>query len=110
MDKRYMALGTSMLVLRLLDQQSMYGYQLIRELERRSQKVFCLQEGTLYPILHNLEQLNAVTSTQKTAENGRIRKYYEITLYGKKLLQEKTREWEVYQTAVNQVLGGVQFG
>ena len=70
MDKRYMALGTSMLVLRLLKQQCMYGYQIIRELEQQSQMVFRLQEGTLYPVLHSLEQQGAVTSFQKTAENG----------------------------------------
>ena len=56
MDKRYMALATSMLVLKLLDRQSMYGYQIIRELEQQSQNVFRLQEGTLYPVLHALEQ------------------------------------------------------
>ena len=110
MDKRYMALGTSMLVLSLLKQQSMYGYQMIRELEQRSQMVFRLQEGTLYPVLHSLEQHGAVISMQKTAENGRMRKYYEITSHGKKLLQEKAEEWKIYETAVNQVMGGVLFG
>ena len=95
MDKRYMALGTSMLVLSLLKQQSMYGYQMIRELEQRSQMVFRLQEGTLYPVLHSLEQQGAVISMQKTAENGRMRKYYEITSHGKKLLQEKAEEWKI---------------
>lgn len=110
MDKRYMALGTSMLVLRLLEQQSMYGYQIIRELEQQSQLVFRLKEGTLYPVLHGLEQQGAVISFQKTAENGRTRKYYEITSQGKGLLQEKAEEWKTYETAVNQVMGGVLFG
>ena len=110
MDKRYMALGTSMLVLRLLKQQSMYGYQIIRELEQQSQMVFRLQEGTLYPVLHSLEQQGAVTSFQKTAENGRIRKYYQITPDGQKLLEEKNQEWKTYEKAVNQVMGGVLFG
>ena len=110
MDKRYMALGTSMLVLRLLKQQCMYGYQIIRELEQQSQMVFRLQEGTLYPVLHSLEQLGAVTSFQKTAENGRIRKYYQITPDGQKLLEEKNQEWKTYEKAVNQVMGGVLFG
>ena len=45
MDKRYMALATSMLVLKLLDRQSMYGYQIIRELEQQSQNVFRLPSG-----------------------------------------------------------------
>lgn len=110
MSKRYMALGTSMLVLRLLEQQSMYGYQIIRELERQSQMVFRLQEGTLYPVLHGLEQQGAVVSVSRMAENGRMRKYYEITTQGKRLLKEKTEEWKVYETAVNQVMGGVLFG
>lgn len=109
MDKRYMALGTSMLVLRLLNNQSMYGYQIIRELEQQSRDVFKLQEGTLYPILHTLEQQGAVTSYQQTADNGRLRKYYAITTHGQKLLDEKLKEWEVYQTAINQVIGGVLF-
>ena len=109
MDKRFMALGTSMLVLKLLEQQSMYGYQIIKELERQSQQVFCLQEGTLYPVLHSLEQQGAVTSQQRTAENGRSRKYYDITPRGRSLLREKTEEWSAYQTAVNRVMGGVQY-
>ncbi len=115
MDKRYMALNTSMLVLRLLEQRSMYGYQIIRELEQQSQMVFRLQEGTLYPVLHGLEQEGFVEAyrkqaLQKTAENGRMRKYYEITASGKRLLQEKAEEWRTYETAVNQVMGGVLFG
>lgn len=110
MDKRYMALGTSMMVLKLLEQQSMYGYQIIKELEWQSQQVFCLQEGTLYPILHGLEQQGAVTGVQRIADNGRARKYYEITEHGKKVLAEKTAEWQVYQDAVNRVIGGELFG
>lgn len=110
MDKKYMALGTSMLLLSLLSQQDMYGYQIIRELERQSEEVFCLKEGTLYPLLHALEQQGAVCSELRTADNGRERKYYHITDTGKKLLKEKTEEWNTYQNAVNHVLGGVLFG
>lgn len=110
MDKKYMALGTSMLLLVLLDKQDMYGYQIIRELERQSQEVFCLKEGTLYPLLHALEQKGAVRSEPRTAESGRVRKYYIITDAGKKMLKEKVSEWETYQNAINQVIGGVLFG
>lgn len=110
MDKKYMALGTSMLVLKLLEQQEMYGYQIIKELERQSREVFRLQEGTLYPILHNLEQQGAVTSRQQIAENGRLRKYYQITGSGRKLLQAKISEWNTYREAVGLVIGGVLFG
>ena len=110
MDKRYMAIGTSMLVLKLLEEEPLYGYQMIRLMEQRSQNVFQLKEGTLYPILHNLEQQGAVTSFQQTADTGKIRKYYAITPHGKKLLKEKTQEWKTYEAAVNQVLEHVVIG
>ena len=58
--KKNMAMGTSMLLLKLLEQQDMYGYQIIRELEKRSNHIFSLKEGTLYPLLHSLEQQGAV--------------------------------------------------
>ena len=48
--------STSMLVLGVLEEKEMYGYQIIKELEQRSETVFSLKEGTLYPILHVLEQ------------------------------------------------------
>ena len=98
MDKKYMAVGSSMLILKLLEQQDMYGYQIIKELEIRSERVFTLKEGTLYPLLHALEQDGAVICEQRTAENGR------------KLLQDKLKEWDSFQTAVNQVIGGAVFG
>lgn len=110
MDKKYMAVGSSMLILKLLEQQDMYGYQIIKELEIRSERVFTLKEGTLYPLLHALEQYGAVICEQRTAENGRERKYYIITESGRKLLQDKLKEWDSFQTAVNQVIGGVLFG
>ena len=47
---------------------------------------------------------------QRTAENGRERKYYIITENGRKLLHDKLKEWDSFQTAVNQVIGGVLFG
>ena len=110
MDKKYMAVGSSMLILKLLEQQDMYGYQIIKELEIRSERVFTLKEGTLYPLLHAPEQDGAVICEQRTAENGRERKYYIITESGRKLLQDKLKEWDSFQTAVNQVIGGAVFG
>ena len=84
--------------------------KIIRELEQQSQNVFRLHEGTLYPVLHALEQQGAVSTSRQLADNGRIRKYYAVTAHGRKLLVEKEKEWRVYETAVNQVMGGVLFG
>ena len=83
MDKKMMAMGATMLVLKLLEEEDLYGYQIIRKLEERSNSVFSLKEGTLYPILHGLEEQDAVESYEKTAETGRIRKYYHLTKKGK---------------------------
>jgi PadR family transcriptional regulator PadR len=110
MDKKMMAMSTSMLILKLLEEEDLYGYLMIRRLEERSNQVFSLKEGTLYPILHTLEEQEAVESYEKAAETGRIRKYYRLTKKGQKLLKEKQKEWETYEKAVRNVMkGGVSF-
>ncbi len=105
-DKKMMTMSTSMLILKLLEEKDMYGYQMIRTLERRSNQVFSLKEGTLYPVLHSLEEQEAVESYERTAETGRMRKYYHLTKKGGKLLKEKQKDWEVYERAVRDVMGG----
>lgn len=110
MDKKMMAMGTTMLVLKLLEEEDLYGYQIIRKLGERSNNVFSLKEGTLYPILHGLEEQEAVESYERTAETGRVRKYYHLTKNGKRLLKDKQKEWDIYEKAIHDVLrGGVSF-
>ena len=101
--------STNMLILSLLENENMYGYQMIKELSKKSQNVFEFQEGTLYPILHSLEEKNFISSYWDTVGNKK-RKYYAITKEGKKHLKDKKEEWEVFSTSINQVLGGVLFG
>lgn len=109
MDKRFMANSTSMLVLKLLEKEELYGYQLIKKLEDQSEKVFLLKEGTLYPILHGLEQQGAVESFEQVSDSGRIRRYYRITKKGSSMLKTKAKEWDIYHNAVNRVMGGVLY-
>lgn len=101
--------STSMLILKLLDGEDMYGYQMIENLAKRSDDTFSLKAGTLYPLLHGLEEKDMLESYEKKADSGRVRKYYKITNRGKKLLLEKEKEWEVYVSAINQVLKGGDF-
>lgn len=98
-----------MLILRLLEEGDMYGYQMIEELNKKSKNVFALKAGTLYPLLHNLEQKELVVSYEKTAGNGKLRKYYSLTKKGSNYLHAKKEEWKVYSSAVNDVLGGATF-
>ncbi len=95
--------STSMLVLSVLKQQDLYGYKIIKELERQSESVFDLKEGTLYPILHALEQENYLESYWDECD-GRKRKYYHITRKGTKQLADKQKEWHLFSVSVNKVL------
>ena len=106
LDKGLMAGSSTMLVLKLLEAGDMYGYQMIEELSRRSNQVFQMQEGTLYPILHTLEKGKYLSSYQQQAPTGRMRKYYKLTRTGRQLLAEKQAEWEKFHQGVEDVLSG----
>lgn len=97
-----------MLVLNLLKNENMYGYEMIKKLKEKSENVFELKEGTLYPILHALEESGLISSywDETTAKK---RKYYTITEKGEKQLKDKKEEWKIFSNGVNNVLGGVLF-
>lgn len=95
---------TRLLLLRLLAEEDMYGYRIIEELARRSNRVFEMKEGTLYPVLHGMERDGLVEVYEKTAPTGRVRKYYHLTRGGRASLAEEERAWETYAGAVNAVL------
>lgn len=81
-DKSLLTGSTTMLILKLLDETNMYRYQMIEELRKKSNNAFELKAGTLYPLLHTLEQKNMLTSYEEIADNTRVRKYYSITKTG----------------------------
>ena len=108
-DKSLVSGSTTMLVLKLLEEKDMYGYEMIDILRGKSKNVFELKAGTLYPLLHGLEEKGFVESYEKEAV-GKIRKYYHITRSGKKELKKKSEEWKEYSIAVLVVMGGVCFG
>ena len=104
-NKELMKGSTSILILSLLANERMYGYRIIQTLKERSEKVFEFKEGTLYPMLHALENENAIESYWELV-NNKNRKYYKITDSGRKLLAQKKEEWQVYTKAVNSILQG----
>ena len=95
--------STAMLVMSVLKKSDMYGYKIIKELELQSESVFELKEGTLYPILHALEEENLLESYWEEFD-GRKRKYYHLTRKGTKRLKEKQEDWKVYSKSVEKVL------
>lgn len=110
-DKSLISGSTTMLILKLLESKDMYGYEMIEELHKQSNQTFDLKAGTLYPLLHGLEKSGCVTVYESQAENGRKRKYYQLTKNGKKVLNDRHDEWDSFTEAVNHVLKkGVSYG
>ena len=103
-DKSLMSGSTTLLILSLLAGEEMYGYQMITELARRSNHVFDLKEGTLYPILHGLEAEGLVSVREKKSGEGRVRKYYRITRKGRRALDARKEEWTVFRDQVDAVV------
>jgi len=89
------------LLLCLVNQRPMYGYQIMKELEGRSQGYFRFKEGTLYPALHRLEKMGLVEGRWEALSGGRQRRYYHIRKKGQAALADKTAEWQDFFTAMN---------
>ena len=102
-DKGLIAGSSALLVLSLLKEQERYGYELIKTLKDRSNDAFDFKEGTLYPLLHKMENEGWIRSENKTV-NGRTRRYYAITARGVKQLEVQQEQWSHFSSAVNQVL------
>ena len=96
-DKSLISGNTDMLILKLLEKQ---------ELAKQSDHTFELKAGTLYPLLHLLEQKQYLVSYDGETVAGKTRKYYRITDEGKRFLVVRLSEWESYSAAVNKVLSG----
>lgn len=110
-DKNLISGNTTLLLLSLLEEKDMYGYEMIENLRCKSNHLFDLKAGTLYPLLHGLEDKHFVTSYEQTA-TGKLRKYYSLTKDGRRFLSDKKKEWKQYSDAVNNivgVIGGVRF-
>lgn len=102
-DKVLMSGSLTMLLLKLLEEKDMYGYEMIDTLRKKSCNVFELKAGTLYPLLHGLEEKGLLTAYEQEYA-GKTRKYYSITKEGRGVLEAKKAEWNEYQSAVTNVL------
>lgn len=105
-SKEFLGASSLLLVLSLLEESDKYGYEIIRELDARSDGTFQLKEGTLYPVLHKLEKSGLVHSYMNNGDNGKQRKYYHITEKGKRQFIEEKKLWKSFTYSVNSVIGG----
>ena len=92
-----------LLLLRLLDQQEMYGYELVRSIKRVTDEAISLGEGVIYPVLHGLERNGSLKSRRK-AVGGRTRVYYSLTAKGRQRLEKLSMDWRRIQGGITNAL------
>ena len=104
-----MAINLDLMILKLLSDKDMYGYQLVTELKNVSDEFFSLKTGTVYPLLRTMVTDNLLESYEKEY-SGKVRTHYRITLKGKQKLNSGIEYWIEYCNVVNRILEVKQNG
>ena len=109
MAKNDQLLGAlDLLVLKTLSHVgSMHGYGIVLHIQRVSDDLLRVEEGSLYPALHRIEEAGWIISEWRASENNRRAKYYELSKSGRQQLEVETDAWTKLTAAVAQVLGTV---
>jgi PadR family transcriptional regulator PadR len=95
-----------LLILKTLTLQPMHGWGISQRILQLSNEVLQVNQGSLYPALHRLEQKGWIASDWGVSENNRKAKYYRLTSVGERQLAEELASWERYTGAVRLVLHG----
>lgn len=98
-----------LLILRLLNAQEMYGYEIVQAIRSRTGSVITVGEGVVYPVLHALERDGALRSRRK-AIHGRSRIYYAVTPAGTRRLADLSENWANLTVAIQTILTGGRHG
>jgi PadR family transcriptional regulator PadR len=97
--------STEFLILSLLMERSMYGYEISQQLKLRSGGYFEMKEGLLYPALHRMQQ-NELLATEWRVVEGRRRKYYSLTSKGREAVDDQAAEWRTFIEALHALMRG----
>jgi PadR family transcriptional regulator, regulatory protein PadR len=93
-----------LMVLRTLEREPMHGYGITLHIQAASEYLLRVEEGSLYPALHRMEQDGWISARWGTSENNRRARYYRLTAAGRKQLAQEERNWERLMYAVSRVL------
>jgi PadR family transcriptional regulator, regulatory protein PadR len=93
-----------LLILKTLAPGPMHGWGISLRIQAVSEDVLQVNQGSLYPALHRLEQQGLIASQWGASENNRQAKYYELTRLGRKQLAAETKNWERLAQAVARIL------
>ena len=105
-DKLDVLQGTlDLLILKTLSQtRSLHGYGIVLHIQNASDELLQVEEGSLYPALHRMEQSGWLSSEWALSESNRRAKYYKLTLAGRKQLVEAEKSWEQLMKGVQTML------
>jgi PadR family transcriptional regulator PadR len=103
-DGDLLAGSLDLLILRTLEIGPSHGFAIAESIGRRSSEILLVEEGSLYPALHRLEDRGWITPRWGTSENNRRAKFYELTPKGRRHLSAETRRWASLAAAVARVL------
>jgi PadR family transcriptional regulator, regulatory protein PadR len=96
------------LVLKTLSAAAMHGWGISQRIQQWSQDVLEVNQGSLYPALHRLEEKGWITAEWGSSENNRRARFYSLTRSGRRQLAEETESWERFAAAVGRVLAAAQ--
>ena len=105
MDRELLKGTSATLVLALLAEAPAHGYELAGRIKTRTEGILTLGEGTLYPLLYNLEGKGWISSAWQSGTGQRRRRVYSVTTAGRKQLAERTAQWQALVTSMNLALG-----
>src|SRR5690348_18344877 len=96
-----------LLILKTLSLQAMHGWAIAKRIQQISSEVLLVQQGSLYPALHRLEQQGWIKAKWAESETGRRAKFYSLTTAGRKQMETETANWNRLSAAIDLVVGEV---
>src|SRR5215475_8699824 len=93
-----------LLILKTISAEPKHGWSIAKRIQQTSREVLQVQQGSLYPALHRLEQQGWITAEWKPTETGRTAKFYKLTAAGRKQLKKELSNWDRLSGAINLVV------
>lgn len=103
-DRDLLAGTLDMLILRIVQGGAVHGLQIAQTIERQSDDALLVEQGSLYPALHRLEQRGWIVSRWGVSDTNRRAKFYTLTPDGRKQLETETSRWEMLTRAIGRVM------
>ena len=94
-----------LLILKILELEPMHGWGISQRIQQVSEDVLQVNQGSLYPAMHRLEDQGWITASWKVSENNRQARYYELTRLGRRQLVAEKENWIRLSTAVARIVG-----